>query len=101
MIRRRGIADGRQVVPGAWIDDINEGGDPQAWARSDLAEMFPQASYRSKWYQIDRSAGMLCAIGILPAVDLHPSRSRIGDRQNGIRSDAARCRTHTKLAARF
>jgi CubicO group peptidase (beta-lactamase class C family) len=64
MIRQRGVADGRQVVPGAWIDDINVSGDPQAWAHSELAEMFPQAAYRSKWYQIDRFAGVLCAIGI-------------------------------------
>lgn len=64
MIRRRGVADGRQVVPGAWIDDINECGDPEAWARSEFADMFPQASYRSKWYRIDRARNVLCALGI-------------------------------------
>jgi len=30
MIRRRGVAEGQQVEPGAWIDDINERGDPEA-----------------------------------------------------------------------
>ena len=64
MIRRRGVADGRQVVPGAWIDDINEHGNSAAWARSELAEMFPQASYRSKWYRIDRTRNVVCALGI-------------------------------------
>ncbi|HEX9471978.1 MAG TPA: serine hydrolase [Bradyrhizobium sp.] len=64
MIRRRGVADGRQVVPGAWIDDINESGDPEAWARSELADLFPQASYRSKWYRIDRPKNVLCAFGV-------------------------------------
>jgi CubicO group peptidase (beta-lactamase class C family) len=64
MIRRRGVADGRQVVPGAWIDDINERGDPEAWAASELSDLFPQASYRSKWYRIDRAQGVLCALGI-------------------------------------
>jgi CubicO group peptidase (beta-lactamase class C family) len=64
MIRRRGVANGRQVVPGAWIDDINEHGHAAAWARSELAEMFPQASYRSKWYRIDRTRNVLCALGI-------------------------------------
>jgi len=64
MIRRRGVADGRQVVPGGWIDDINERGDPEAWARSEFADMFPQASYRSNWYRIDRPKGVLCALGI-------------------------------------
>jgi hypothetical protein len=64
MIRRRGIADGRQVVPGTWIDDINERGDPDAWARSEFADIFPQASYRSNWYQVDRTKRVLCALGI-------------------------------------
>jgi CubicO group peptidase (beta-lactamase class C family) len=64
MIRRRGVAGGNQVVPGAWIDDINECGDPEAWARSEFAGMFPQASYRSQWYRIDRARGVLCALGI-------------------------------------
>jgi hypothetical protein len=64
MIRRRGVAHGRQVVPGAWIDDINEQGDATAWARSELADMLPEASYRSKWYRIDRTRNVLCALGI-------------------------------------
>jgi CubicO group peptidase (beta-lactamase class C family) len=64
MMRRRGLVDGRQVVPGAWIDDINERGDQEAWARSELADIFPQASYRSKWYRIDRAKRVLCALGI-------------------------------------
>jgi CubicO group peptidase (beta-lactamase class C family) len=64
MIRRRGVAEGQQVEPGAWIDDINERGDPEAWTRAEFADMFPQASYRSKWYRIDRTKGALCALGI-------------------------------------
>jgi hypothetical protein len=64
MIRRRGVVDGRQVVPGAWIDDINERGDPEAWARAEFAELFPQASYRSQWYRVDRDHGVLIAFGI-------------------------------------
>jgi CubicO group peptidase (beta-lactamase class C family) len=64
MMRRRGIAGGRQVVPAWWIDDINSRGDAQAWARSELADLFPQASYRSQWYRIDRDRGVLVAFGI-------------------------------------
>jgi CubicO group peptidase (beta-lactamase class C family) len=64
MVRRRGIAGGQQIVPGAWIDDINERGDAETWARSEFADMFPQASYRSQWYRIDRTEGVLCAFGI-------------------------------------
>jgi hypothetical protein len=64
MIRRRGIAGGQQVVPGGWIDDISARGDPEAWARSEMAEIFPKASYRSQWYRIDRDRGVLVAFGI-------------------------------------
>jgi CubicO group peptidase (beta-lactamase class C family) len=64
MIRRRGVAHGRQVVPGAWIDDINERGDPEVWAASEFADVFPQTSYRSQWYRIDRTKGVLVAFGI-------------------------------------
>jgi CubicO group peptidase (beta-lactamase class C family) len=64
MIRQRGVANGRQVVPGAWIDDINDNGDPAAWARGDFAELFPDAAYRSKFYQIDRKRRTLACVGI-------------------------------------
>jgi CubicO group peptidase (beta-lactamase class C family) len=64
MIRRRGAAGSQQVVPAAWIDDINTRGDAGAWARSELAEIFPQASYRSQWYRIDSDKGVLVAFGI-------------------------------------
>jgi CubicO group peptidase (beta-lactamase class C family) len=64
MMRRRGVADGRQVVPGTWIDDINERGDQAAWAASEFAEIFPNGSYRSQWYCIDRDRGVQVAFGI-------------------------------------
>jgi CubicO group peptidase (beta-lactamase class C family) len=64
MMRQRGAANGRQVVPAAWIDDIKSRGDADIWARSELAEVFPQASYRSQWYRIDRHKGVLVAFGI-------------------------------------
>jgi CubicO group peptidase (beta-lactamase class C family) len=64
MMRCRGVANGRQVVPGSWIDDINSQGDPAAWARAEFADLFPQASYRSQWYRIDRDRNVLLAFGI-------------------------------------
>jgi CubicO group peptidase (beta-lactamase class C family) len=64
MMRRRGVANGRQVVPTWWIDDINTRGDAQAWACSEFADIFPNASYRSQWYRIDRDKGVLVAFGI-------------------------------------
>ena len=65
MIRRRGVANnGTQVVPGWWIDDINDNGDPEVWARGDFTHLFADASYRSKFYQIDRKRRTLMALGI-------------------------------------
>ncbi|WIW49578.1 serine hydrolase [Bradyrhizobium sp. 62B] len=64
MIRCRGVVEGRQVVPGWWIDDIRENGDPKAWADGDLAEFFPGARYRSKWFTIDPTRNAITAIGI-------------------------------------
>ena len=77
MIRRRGVADGRQVVPGSWIDDINERGSPEAWAASEFAEVFPQASYRSQWYRIDSSKRVLVAFGIHGQWISYPSEAEL------------------------
>ena len=64
MIRCRGVANGQQVVPGWWIDDIHLNGDPVAWSDGDLADIFPGGRYRSKWYTIDQARNDLAGIGI-------------------------------------
>ncbi|CAL80136.1 Putative beta-lactamase family protein; putative 6-aminohexanoate-dimer hydrolase [Bradyrhizobium sp. ORS 278] len=64
MIRCRGLVQGRQVVPGAWIDDIHDAGDRQAWANGDLAFVFPDGCYRSNWYTVDVKRRDLAAVGI-------------------------------------
>ena len=101
MIRRRGVADGRQVVPGTWIDDINKCGDPEAWAASEFADIFPQASYRSNWYRIDRIEGRALRARHSRPVDLHSPRSRTGDHPDGIGEHAARSRSRARLATRL
>ena len=64
MIRNRGLANGTQVVPGSWIDDIHLNGDTQAWANGDLAFVFPSGRYRACWYTIDPARLDLAAVGI-------------------------------------
>lgn len=63
MLLDGGIANGRQVVPAAWVDDMKTAGDPGAWAAS-RPTMLPNGRYRSKWYQTGEPDGAFCAIGI-------------------------------------
>ncbi len=63
MIRCRGVANGRQVVPGAWIDDTRHGGDAGQWARGDLLAFMTACRYRNKWYnQLDTGSTIACGI---------------------------------------
>lgn len=109
MMRRRGIAaDGTQVVPGTWIDDINSQGDPEAWSRGDFADLFPGASYRSKWYRIDRERRIQLALGIHgqyiyinPDAELVIIRMACEDLPVSIDSAHAWRRGFDAIAARF
>jgi CubicO group peptidase (beta-lactamase class C family) len=64
MIRCGGKANGRQIVPKAWIDDMWRNGDATAWQGGTMVELFPRGRYRSQWYVTDEKSPALCAIGI-------------------------------------
>ena len=64
MMRGQGTFYGRRIIPSGWVDDILNGGDPQAWSRGEMAALFPQGRYRAKWYVPEPSGNVLCAIGI-------------------------------------
>jgi CubicO group peptidase (beta-lactamase class C family) len=64
MVRCRGVANGRQVVPGEWIDDALANGSRDAWNRSTWADFLPGGRYRSKWYVTGESGSPYMAIGI-------------------------------------
>ena len=64
LMRRGGTAQGRQVVPRGWIDDILSNGDPAAWKRGASGEFLPNGRYRSEWYIVGNRHGSFCAIGI-------------------------------------
>ena len=64
LVRGRGVFRGRRVLPEAFVADILENGDRQAWLRGDLVHLFPDGRYRSQWYVPEPSSNVLCAIGI-------------------------------------
>jgi CubicO group peptidase (beta-lactamase class C family) len=65
LMRLRGLANGRQIVPGGWVDDITQAGDPKPWQISDAGKLFaPKGRYRSKWYIMGYPSGAYCAVGI-------------------------------------
>ena len=57
-------ADGAQIIPADWIDDMRASGDRQAWVDGDFFYMFPEGRYRSCWYDVGDGRGSFCAIGI-------------------------------------
>ncbi len=64
LARQQGSANGKQIVPGSWINDMWKNGDAAAWQRGDMTNLFPKGRYRSQWYVSDDKASALCAIGI-------------------------------------
>jgi len=63
MMRQGGMANGRRLVPEAWVRDTSAtGGDAAAWRRGTMAFLFPEGRYRNKWYQA--GDGAYCGIGI-------------------------------------
>ncbi len=64
LMRRGGAAEGRQVLPKFWIDDILTKGDPEPWRRGASATFLPDGRYRTQWYMLGNRHGAFCAIGI-------------------------------------
>ncbi|MDH3447839.1 MAG: beta-lactamase family protein [Gammaproteobacteria bacterium] len=64
LVRNRGMANGRQVIPGWWIDDCSQGGSREAWQRGESSKEFPDGRYRNKWYQTGNEHQVMLAIGI-------------------------------------
>ena len=64
LVRNRGYANGRQVVPQRWIEDCSDGGSLEAWNRGESAKDFAAGQYRNKWYQSGNEHRAMLAIGI-------------------------------------
>ena len=75
-LARVGLAmvEGR-VIPPAWVDDIAQNGDPEAWKKGVYAAMFPAGTrYRAKWYVFN---------GLLTGWGIHGQHIAV-DRKRGI-----------------
>ena len=57
---QQGVMNGRRIVPGEWIRDFRENGDPEVWDRGNFAELLPGFHYRSKWYTDRRDPHRPC-----------------------------------------
>jgi CubicO group peptidase (beta-lactamase class C family) len=66
MYLHRGLVDGRQVVPAAWVDDTRHADETckRAFAASETAIRYPKGHYRNQWWVPDAEAGVLLASGI-------------------------------------
>lgn len=64
LVRRDGEVDGRQVLPRAWLADLRENGDRQAWVAGGPSLLLPHGRYRSQWYMVGNDHAAYCAIGI-------------------------------------
>ncbi len=60
---RRGT---REIVPQAWIDDIEQAGDKHAWDAGSFGEYYPgrRMHYRTKWYVEQGEAPLTFGMGI-------------------------------------
>ena len=67
MVRNRGYANGHQVVPARWIDDMIAVSDNRIWRAQNQGEghrLFANGNYRSLWYQTGFKDQEFCGIGI-------------------------------------
>ena len=66
LVANGGARDGRQVVPAAWIEDIEKNGDPAAWSAGAFVDYFGRRPmhYRSKWYVLREGRPLLFGWGI-------------------------------------
>ncbi len=64
LMRNHGHANGKQIVPEKWVNDVLENGSREAWSRGSMTNLFPNGSYRAKWYKANDAWGSFYAIGI-------------------------------------
>jgi CubicO group peptidase (beta-lactamase class C family) len=66
LLVRGGRRGSREIVPAAWIDDIERAGDPAAWEAGSFVDYYPgrRMHYRAKWYVEHGPSPLLFGLGI-------------------------------------
>ncbi|MDG2405056.1 MAG: serine hydrolase, partial [Paracoccaceae bacterium] len=66
LLAQNGTRGGQQIIPQAWIADLYEGGDRDAWDNGSFKDFFAGRAlhYRSKWYVCQVSGLLLHGFGI-------------------------------------
>lgn len=65
MVLQDGYANGRQIVPAAWIDDTRYNGDVEAFARNaEQRGSRPGGAYRNQWWIINDAHGTFYGTGV-------------------------------------
>ena len=62
-MRCQGFANGAQIIPGRFIDELYSHGDRGAWLKGDLQMLAPEGHYRNQWY-VAGPEGAMMAVGI-------------------------------------
>lgn len=63
VMRGHGAANGRQVVPGRFIDELYSKGERGPWLKGDLLMLAPDGHYRNQWY-VTGPGGAMMGVGI-------------------------------------
>lgn len=65
LVMRDGLSRaGERLIPHAWIADMHENGNRDAWVNGSFVHFFPQGRYRSCWYIAGDERGCFAADGI-------------------------------------
>ncbi len=64
LVLDRGVVDGDQVVPRAFVEDLLAGGDTTAASGSHFQAVHPGGSYRSQWWVTGDDHGVVYGAGI-------------------------------------
>ncbi|WP_164659575.1 serine hydrolase [Tropicibacter sp. Alg240-R139] len=59
-----GFANGRQIVPSGWVDDIRFNGNNSAWQPTSYVKFWPDGFYRNQWYVTKDDNGSFFAVGV-------------------------------------